>query len=367
MNLIFKFALILTSLSLAACSSVDSVLMGDKVDYKSASKSKAPELVVPPDLNQMQRDPRYVIPGSTVTASGYQQATQANAGMATAVKSVADVRIERSGSQRWLVVDRPAEQLWSTIKDFWLENGFTLTIDQAQIGIMETEWAENRAKIPQDGIRRLLGKVLDGLYDSGLRDKYRTRLERNASGGTEIFITHRGMSEEYIDPSRRQQTRWEPRASDPELETEFLRRLMVKLGVAKEVADKQGAPEAPRVNARVVTLDGLPVVQLEDGFDRAWRRVGLALDRTGFTVEDRDRSQGVFYVRYVEPAKKEEESNFFKRMFSSKAKDSAPRKFRITVKGQASTSTVAVLDADGRAETSEVAQGIVKLLADELK
>ena len=367
MKHLFKFALTLLPLALAACSTVDSALQGDKVDYKSASKSKAPELVVPPDLTQLQRDPRYVVPGSTVTASGYQQATQAGAGLATAVKSVADVRFERSGNQRWLVVDRPAEQLWGSIKDFWQENGFTLTIDQAQIGIMETEWAENRAKIPQDAIRRLLGKVLDGIYDSGLRDKYRTRLERNASGATEIFITHRGMSEEYLDSDKRQQTRWQPRPSDPELENEFLRRLMVKLGVAKEVADKQGAPEAPSVNAQVVTVDGQPVVQLNDGFERAWRRVGLALDRTGFTVEDRDRSQGVFYVRYVEPAKKEEESNFFKRMFSSKAKDSTPRKFRITVKGQAGNSLVAVLDADGRAETSEVAQGIVKLLADELK
>ncbi len=366
MNPSFKLVLIAmtAALSLSACS----VLESDKVNYKSAGASKAPELVVPPDLNQMQRDPRYVVPGSTVTASGYQQATGINAAIPTAVTSVADVRIERSGRQRWLVVDRPAEKLWDTVKDFWQENGFVLNVNQPQIGIMETEWAENRAKIPMDGIRRLLGKVLDGVYDSGERDKFRTRMERNAAGGTEIYITHRGMEEVYIAQDKAQGTRWQSRANDPELENEFLRRLMVKLGVAKEVAQKQETGEVPRQSARLISVDGQTVVQLDEGFERAWRRVSLVLDRTGFTVEDRDRSQGVFFVRYVEPAKKEEESNFFKRMFSSsKARDTTPRKFRILVKAADQGSTVAVLNSEGRAEVSEVVQGIVKLLADELK
>lgn len=365
MNHASKLALFGLSLLLAACSALET----DKVDYKVASK--APDLVVPPDLTQLSRDTRYAIPGAPVTASGYQQAAQAGAALGTAVKSVSDVRLERAGTQRWLVVDRPADKLWDEVVDFWKEHGFTMPINQPQLGIMETEWAENRAKLPQDFLRRTLGKALSTLYDTGERDKFRTRLERNAAGGTDIFISHRGMVEVYTETYSTEgnnPTRWQPRPNDPELEAEFLQRLMVKLGVAQEVAKQQLAPEAKKQTSRVVTVDGRPVVQVEEGFDRTWRRVGLALDRTGFTVEDRDRSQGLYFVRYVEPVNKEEEPGFFRRLFGAKAKESAPQKFRIAVKGEGvAASTVSVLNAEGQPETSDIAQRIVKVLADELK
>ena len=145
------------------------------------------------------------------------------------------MRIERAGTQRWLVVNRSADELWNPIREFWQENGFLLALDQPNLGIMETDWAENRAKIPQDFIRNALGKVFDSLYSTSERDKFRTRLERTASGGTEIYISHRGMQEVY-STSTKDQTVWQPRAPDPEIEAEFLRRLMVKLGVPQDQA-----------------------------------------------------------------------------------------------------------------------------------
>src|SRR5213075_1846753 len=97
-------------------------------------------------------------------------------------------------------------------------------------------------------------------------------------------------------------TMWQPRPADPELEAEFLRRLMVKLGVpaAQSAAAAAVTPDKP--GSRVSTVNNQPVLVIDDAFDRAWRRVGLALDRTGFTVEDRDRAQGLYFVRYVDPA-----------------------------------------------------------------
>jgi len=160
------------------------------------------------------------------------------------------VRIERAGNQRWLVVNRPADQLWGPVRDFWQENGFLLTLDQQNLGIMETDWAENRAKIPQDFIRNTLGRVFDSLYSTAERDRFRTRLERSASGSTEIYISHRGMQEVFIDNSQKEQTVWRPRPADPELEAEFLRRLMVRLGVSQEqskalVATGTARPTSP--------------------------------------------------------------------------------------------------------------------------
>jgi outer membrane protein assembly factor BamC len=252
------------------------------------------------------------------------------------------------------------------VRDFWQENGFLLTMDQANLGIMETDWAENRAKLPQDFIRSTLGKVLDSLYSTGERDKFRTRLERNASGGTEIFISHRGMTEVYSS-SQKDTTVWQTRPTDPELEAEFLSRLMVKLGMTPEQSKSLVATGASQPTSRIATVNGQSVVQIDEGFDRAWRRVGLSLDRTGFTVEDRDRSKGVYFVRYVEPTADKSEPGFWGSLFSSAKAEGAPLKYRISVVSQGESTTVSVLNAIGAPETSVNAQRIIKVIAEDLK
>ncbi len=342
-----------------------SVLEEDKIDYKSAKQGNT--LEVPPDLSQLNRENRYVVPGATVTASGYQTAQPARVST-TAANQVADVRIERAGNQRWLVVDRPPEQLWTAVRDFWQENGFLLVLDQQGLGILETDWAENRAKLPQDIIRSTIGKVFDSLYSTGERDKFRTRLERNPKGGTEIFISHRGMVEVYTN-DKKDSTVWQPRPADTELETEFLRRLMVKLGVTQEQAKAEAARPVAALSTRVDTVNGRPVLTVNEDFDRAWRRVGLALDRTGFTVEDRDRTQGTYFVRYVAPdAPKPKEPGFFGRLFGSSGTPAAePLRYRVQVREASGSSTVMVLNAAGQPETSANAQRIVQVLAADMK
>ncbi len=353
-----KLALVSLCAALAACS----VFEGEKIDYKSAGKGVA--LEVPPDLTQLSRDSRYVVPGGIVTASKFQVG-QAAPGVPTAANTLGDVRIERAGTQRWLVVNRPADQLWGPVRDFWQENGFLLTLDESNLGIMETDWAENRAKLPQDFIRNALGKVLDSVYSTSERDRFRTRLERTASGGTEIYVSHRGMVEVYSSTPK-DQTVWQPRPADPELEAEFLRRLMVRLGVPQDQANGLVAT-APKATSRVASVGDTPVVVIDDGFDRAWRRVGLALDRTGFTVEDRDRNQGTYFVRYVEPNADRKDKGFFGKIFSFDDKAVAPLKYRINLKSQGESTTVSVLNAAGAPEASANAQRIVQVIADDLK
>lgn len=364
--------LVLAAISLlAGCSSIKDMVEGDRIDYKS-NGGKAPSLEIPPDLTQLTREGHYVVPGTAVTASSYQvgQATQA---APVAAASVGDARIERDGNQRWLVVNQPADKLWGPVRDFWQENGFLLTLDQANLGIMETDWAENRAKIPQDFIRNTLGKVFDSVYSTSERDKFRTRLERRPDGGTDIFISHRGMEEVFASGSKGStgeldgRTIWQPRPSDPELEAEFLRRLMVKLGVAQERSKVLVAAGATSPTSRAAVVNNVPVVQIDEGFDRAWRRVGLSLDRTGFTVEDRDRSQGIYFVRYVAPDTKASKPGFFGKLFSSTPAAVPPLKYRIAVKSQGEKSVVSVLNEQGVPESSANAQRIVNVIADDLK
>jgi outer membrane protein assembly factor BamC len=354
-----KLGVLAMCAALSACSVFDS----EKIDYKSASKGAS--LEVPPDLTQLSRDSRYQVSGGTVTASGFQVG-QAAPSLPTAASTLGDVRIERAGDKRWLVVNRTPDQLWNPIREFWQEGGFLLALDESNLGIMETDWAENRAKIPQDFIRNTLGKVLDSLYSTSERDRFRTRLERTPNGGTEIFISHRGMIEVYNN-AQKDQTVWQPRPSDPELEAEFLRRLMVKLGVPQEQTKALVANAAAKPTSRVAKVGDTPVVQIDEGFDRAWRRVGLALDRTGFTVEDRDRTQGTYFVRYVEPNPDKKEKGFFAKLFSGSDKGAAPLKYRINLKSQGESTTVTVLNASGAPEASTNAQRIVQVIADDLK
>ena len=355
---------------LGGCSTMNDMLKGDKIDYKTSGKA-GPSLEVPPDLTQLTRETRYVVPGTAVSANAFQvgQGTQA---LPVAAVAVGDVRIERSGNQRWLVVNRPADKLYGPIRDFWLESGFLLSLDQENLGIMETDFAENRAKLPQDFIRETLGKVFESLYSTGERDKFRTRLERNAAGGTEIFVSHRGLVEVVVGGSTGKNTTgdstvWQPVPPNPELEAEFLRRLMVKLGVAQEQSKVLVAAATPRTTSNVATVNGVPVVQMEEAFDRAWRRVGLTLDRTGFTVEDRDRAQGTYFVRYVDVTSDRKEPGFLSKLFSAATPSVPPIKYRITLKSQGDTTTVSVLNAQGAPESSVNAQRIVKVIADDLK
>ena len=358
---------------LGGCSTLGDMMQGDKIDYKSSGKA-GPGLDVPPDLSQLARESRYVVPGSAVSANAYQVG-QISQTVPVAALTVGDVRIERAGNQRWLVVNRPADKLWTPVRDFWLESGFLLALDQENLGIMETDFTENRAKIPQDFIRRTIGKLFDGLYSTAERDKFRTRLERNAAGGTEIYISHRGMieaadtrggganktaqsSSEFI---------WQPRPADPELEAEFLRRLMVKLGVTQEQSKALVASGTAKATSRISNVNGAPVIQMDEGFDRAWRRVGLSLDRTGFTVEDRDRTQGTYFVRYVDITSDKKEPGFLSKIFSAATPSVPPLKYRISVKSQGEATTVSVLNAQGVAESSANAQRIVQVIVDDLK
>jgi outer membrane protein assembly factor BamC len=358
-NPIIKVTALGAVVALSACS----YLQTDKVDYRSTVRT-AP-LEIPPDLTQLSKDTRYTVVGGAVSAAGSKAAQLAATTPAIAASSVGDIRVERSGNQRWLVVKRPSDKLWFPVRDFWKESGFLLTLDQSNIGIMETDWAENRAKIPQDFIRATLGKLLDNLYSTAERDKFRTRLETNPAGETEIYISHRGMVE--VDTKDKSGTVWKPRASDPELEAEFLRRLMVSLGATTEQAQSLVASSVAKPMAVATVANGLPVVQIPEGFETAWRRVGLALDRTGFTVEDRDRKQGVYFVRYVAPTTQTEEPGFFGRLFSGKPKAVEAAKYQVSLRSQGDTTTVSVLDVNGTPDKSDSAQRIVTVIADDLK
>lgn len=348
-----------------------------KIDYKSSTK--LPPLEIPPDLTRPGADDRFVVPDGggkgTATFSDYNKDRSSRAqasGTPVVLPKIDNVRIDRAGSQRWLVVPGNPEDLWPVIKQFWQETGFVVNVELPEAGVMETDWSENRAKIPQGGITGFIGRAMDSLYSTSERDKYRTRLERGAQAGTtEIYISHRGMEEVFVNEYK-DTLRWQPRKPDPDLESEMLRRLMVRFGVEEDRAKTQIATAKVEPQAKLSRgADGTQLA-LSDPFDRAWRRVGLALDRVGFTVEDRDRSKGVYFVRYIDPdrdLKTTPEKGWLSRLnfWGGSSKVPSKEQYRIQVQGGAAGAEVRVLDKDGARDASDTAGRILSLLFDQLK
>lgn len=361
---------------LGGCSSLSTVVQSKSVDYESAKQGNP--LEVPPDLTQLARQERYVIPGSPnapVSAMAYERGVQTAEQMAktnAVLPQFPGMHIEQAGGQRWLVVNAPPDQLWDKVKSFWQENGFYLTQADPATGVMETDWAENRAKLPQDFIRKYLGKVFDSLYDTGTRDRFRTVFERTPDGkGTQIYITHQTMKEVY-NSNDKSTTAWEPATPDPGLDTIFLRKLMVSLGMNEEAAKQRLAqPQqlAPPVPAKLID-NGL-ALELQEGFDNAWRKVSLAINTAGFTVLDRNRAAGQFDVRYIsaEEALKaaQDSTGFFGRLFGKKQSEPKPADYRIALQSSGTQTLVSVQSADGKPLQTDDARKILQILQQQIQ
>lgn len=348
------------------------VLEGRKVDYKSARTAK--QLDVPEDLSQPPVSDRYAVPDSQggTSYSDFKKEGQTKPKTQELLPKVAGMRIQRAGTDRWLVVDRPAEEVWPILREFWQDQGFIIDREAKDLGIIETDWAENRAKIPAGLLRDVLSKVIDQAYSTPERDKFRSRIERGVdSTSSEIYITHRGMYEAYVETNRggRNPTVWQPRPTEPELEVEMLSRLMLKLGGGEPLVAEQRREAVKTVDPRAALNklpDGTPILEVKDSFDRAWRRVGLALDRLGFTVQDRDRSSGLYFVRYQDPDAAKKDSSFWS-FWKSDSNKKVADEFRVAVHEADAGSEVRVLDAKGQPERSQTASKILALLKDDLR
>jgi len=377
------------ALVVAACSGtaddlLDPILPEKDAPYKS-SKS-APPLEVPPDLSSSTLNDSMVVPSLSQGTATYSQYASANGTQVTRASSNGvlpasnGIRVERAGSERWLVINQAPGAVWPKVRDFWLSQGFLIQMEDPSIGIMETDWSEKRVEFDGGAISNFFNKLSSQLYGMATRDKFRTRLEHgNVPGTTEVYISHRGAEEVSTGKVSRalDQTGtsevfvWQARPADPELEAEMLNRLVIAFGVEKDKASTvvaSASPPAPRAHI-VRDGTGAAALDLQDNFSRAWRRTGLALDRVGFTVEDRDRSRGLYYVRYVDTDKAD--SGADPGFFGSLAfwEDDKPKQteYLVSLIGKQSITQVVVLDTDGKRETGETADRILGLLHDQLK
>ena len=343
--------------SLAGCESLNDMFASDRVNYKDTPT--APPLNVPQDLSSAPGDQKYVAPPPTVTPAG-----NATLGVPSSQDPLG-MHVERDGDRRWLVVDgRTPDDVWPQLQEFWTENGFTLTTDSPTAGIMTTDWAENRANIPDDWFRRTIGRVIDFAYSSGTRDRFRVLVSRGANGQTDISVTHNAM-EEVLTGQEKTGSKWVERPRDPALEAAFLSKIMQKFGLT-DAQSKQLLTDARPATAPVKVAAGPDgtTLDLPESFDTAWLRVGLALDRTNFTVDNRDREKGLYYVRYADSMQELKGDGLLGKLFynpKKAAKDQGPE-FLVAVRATGNSTQVAVVDQNGRIDTSSDAQRIVSAL-----
>ena len=357
------------ALLLSACSVLDKTAPGrKKVDYKKSETIRS--LEVPPDLssNTINDAPASLdAAGTTYSEFG---ATLPEGGGSTVLPDQSNMHVERDGNQQWLVVQGAPAQVWPNVKEFWLEEGFLIKMEDPRVGILETGWSENRADIPGGVIRGMLGKVADFVYSSATRDQYRVRLERGIEPGTtEIFLTHRGVEEVVQGGIEDGNTVWQPRPTDPELEAEMLKRLMVYLGIEEQKAEAMVARErGPKVRAQMVTNDSGSLLLVNEDFSRAWRRTGVALDRVGFAVEDRNRSEGTYFVTYNDPlADQNSEGVLSKLAFWSSDDEEGGVRYRIVLQANGPVTHIIVNDSQGDRDSSSTAKRILALLEEQLR
>ena len=373
-----------------------------KLDYRSDTKVKQASLAIPPNMLDETSDERSLAPaGGETSLSAFQQ-VQSSAPSSDdngVLPQVPGMHIQRDGTESWLVIDnRSPDQVWAQVRRFWQEQGFLLVVDQRSKGVMETDWNETHPRINDGLIRNALTWATDNSYVTAERNKYRTRLESGPNGGTYVFISQKGLRE-VLTGQNREDSKWQPKPNDPALETEYLKRLMLTLARAKPgVPDAQIAaeadaasaakatPAAPDAAAAAVAAQNVAnaaqpqsggasgdeathtAVTLGEPYDRAWVRVGVALDRANFTVDDRDRTKGIYYVRYVDPKDMTSaKQGFWNQVFHGR-KEKVAKQYRLNVRAITETQTrVAIVDNNGDIDTSRPAREIMALVADQLQ
>lgn len=395
-------------------------------DYRKAKPRNEP-LDVPPDLSQLPKDDRFSLPASSTSpaaasassgtpaapgaappaaAVAAPNATVAMAASATAPAPVGTVNtlpaaagvmvapaepnahIVRDGNVRWLAVNVSPEVAYTTLKDMWVTMGYKIERDEPLVGIVETGWSEDHPMIEEDMLRNGLHKALGAFDSNGNRNLFRARIERTANNTSEITITHRAMVE-VLTGVYKDSSRWQAAPTDPELEAEMLQRLALRFTPAQPLrvavaGNGQPAPAAVATatpatvpvistpaNSRVhkVASGGNMSLQVEDTLDRTWRMLGVALDRGGFTVEDRRRDRSQYAVRYLDPdyeASERAKRSWWDKIFNSDAKV-PEQQFVIALSVNGAVTAIEVQDKDGHPDNSPTARHILDQLLEQLQ
>jgi len=375
---------LLLSVLLVGCGAmpnVDDILPDKKVEYKKA-KNAGENLEVPPDLTRSSINDSLIVPDATgrgsATLSGQMEKERIRGRVVnttTVMPKIADIKVKRDAGQRWLEIKGSPEDVWFKTVEFWQDNGILLVQQDPTVGVMLTDWLENRADIRDDIITNTIRKAFDSAYSTSTRDQYRVRLDEGAEPGTtELYLTHRGMEEKYTydGGGNIESTVWTPRDTDHSLEAEMMRRLMNFMGITDQQARTSLAVKGAKYKPRSKLNRSSTQVSLivDEELARTWRLAGVALDRVGFAVEDRDRSRWLYFVSYNDPMQDVDEPGLLEKLAFWRDADKNIDKetqYIVGLKPVGATTEILVLNKDGQLQNSETALRILTLLHEQIR
>jgi outer membrane protein assembly factor BamC len=216
--------------------------------------------------------------------------------------------------------------VWPVVESFWEDMGFDVSASK-RTGIIETKWIAESDLKNDEGVLGKFDAWLDALSNTGTRRKFRTRIEDGIEDGTtEVYLSQRSLQQGLDDHLERKSKHYEGtvnpdtvykieeyksdkpekdkefvsnfKEDDLEIQYELLRRLMVKLGTS-DLSARESLEQAVEIkNAELIIQDDYKYIKLNDNYSRSWRRLNLAIDMVGFLVEDKNRSDGIFYIKY---------------------------------------------------------------------
>lgn len=364
---ISKVFVLLMLMSLSACSTVDNFIdTKNRINYKNNRSVKA--LDFPPDLTAPEFDMAFALPSNGVVSANSLGSTSAgytvDGRKISVLPKSTSMRITTQGKIRWMDVAAPAEALWPRLRDFWRSVGISVKRDEPRIGIMVTDWAENRADLPMDWFRKALGKRFQNAFDAGTRDRFHMRLEKPSSGTSRIYLTHKGAEKVLTGTI----TGWELRPANHTLEAEMLNRLRAFLqgdiGAANSTVTKDLNKTTSLVD--LVTQEGQPILQVNDNYKRAWVLTGIMLDRMGLVVEKRNQSAGVMDVVYRGDDEDKAKRGFFSRVFGGRKTILVKgREYQVHIQDTGKLSVIRMMDEEGKPLPKRLSQLVLARLKKE--
>ena len=363
---------------LTGCSTLDKInpLGNNKTsDYKTANLHR--QLDIPPDLTTPQSNDEYSVPqvGGT-TYSQYSQYADNHVQPAVQQQPVLaptpgvlpgsnEAVLKRDGNTFWLSVKLPAQQVWPVVEAFWKKQGYSLILKDPSTGVMQTDWRSSHLKAPQGELDKVLGNLF-GNDLTGEMSMYTTRLERDInSDTTEIYISYHGAIEANGNESG-----WRALPPDPQSELGELMNLLQGFGVRKAEANIQ----LTQINAvnqpyAIMVNHGSSLI-IKEGFKNTWRRIGLALDREDFIVENRNKASGIYYVKYKHELPSHIDNSWLSKIEfwkTTSPKNMVFGQYHVKVTGDKQSSLIQIQDVSGYPLNNDVARKIVALLDNQLK
>ncbi|MEE8321148.1 MAG: outer membrane protein assembly factor BamC [Gammaproteobacteria bacterium] len=332
---------------------LDDVLPDSRSEYKKSET--LPDLEIPPDLTADTVNESMAIPGeqgATTLSEFEQQRAQrdfdSSSSNFAALKDYPD--------EQWLAIQGATTEIWPKLSEFWSAKGYTLDLDDAELGVLETNWLEHAAG------------------DRVVRDKFKIFSEPGGDPGSTVLF----ISNEREEKITREDGSVEWLGLDKSIEQE--KNIVGELnlhfygkdptasagagqttsGSASTVSPASSRARPPRKKAEMISAgEGKTYLAIPEEYTRAWRHTELALQRAGILIEGSDQEKGLYYVLYFSDEKSEEKKGLLKKLKFWGNDEPEGKEYHISLTGVGDKTELIVLNTKGDWESGDDATRIL--------